>query len=167
MISHLEEGGTELDMMEVDLLQVLEKVSRLHDAHRQRNGLELAIECPQDLRIRTDSQLLLEILDNLLSNAYKYTPSGGKVSVRVTQEEEMIRIDVADTGYGIPKEEQQKIPEKFFRASNIASPAAAGTGIGLYMVYNIVRLIGGSISFVSEENKGTVFTLLFPSKAVV
>ena len=166
MISHLEEGGTELDMMEVDLLQVLEKVSRLHDAHRQRNGLELAIECPQDLRIRTDSQLLLEILDNLLSNAYKYTPSGGKVSMRVTKEEN-IRIDVTDTGYGIPKEEQQKIPEKFFRASNIASPVAAGTGIGLYMVYNIVRLIGGSISFVSEENKGTTFTLLFPSKAVV
>ena len=167
MISHLEEGGTDPDIAEVDLPKVLEKVSRLHDAHRQRNGLELAIECPQDLRIHTDSQLLLEILDNLLSNAYKYTPSGGKVSVRVTQEEEMIRIDVADTGYGIPKEEQQKIPEKFFRASNIASPAAAGTGIGLYMVYNIVRLIGGSISFVSEENKGTVFTLLFPSKAVV
>jgi len=166
MISHLEEGGTDPDIAEVDLPKVLEKVSRLHDAHRQRNGLELAIECPQDLRIRTDSQLLLEILDNLLSNAYKYTPSGGKVSMRVTKEEN-IRIDVTDTGYGIPKEEQQKIPEKFFRASNIASPVAAGTGIGLYMVYNIVRLIGGSISFVSEENKGTVFTLLFPSKAVV
>src|SRR3989339_308983 len=141
----------------------LEKISRLHDAHRQRNGLELALQCPEDLMVRTDKQLLIEILDNLLSNALKYTPRGGKVNVSVAKEGESIRIDVADTGYGIPQEEQKRIPEKFFRASNVASPVEAGTGIGLYMVYNIVRLIGGTISFVSQENKGTTFTLLFPS----
>jgi two-component system phosphate regulon sensor histidine kinase PhoR len=163
MISHLEEGGREPDIAPVDLQTVLDRVSRFHDAHRQRNGLELVIHCLQDLQVRTDEQLLIEILDNLLSNAYKYTPRGGKVSVRATRENRKIRIDVADTGYGIPQEEQKRIPEKFFRASNVASPAEAGTGIGLYMVYNIARLIGGTISFVSKENKGTTFTLLFPA----
>ena len=163
MISRLEEGGTDPDIAEVDLPKVLEKIARLHDTHRQRNGLELVIRCPQHLRVRTDEQLLIEILDNFLSNAYKYTPKGGKVSVEAMKEGEKIRIDVADTGYGIPLAEQKRIPEKFFRASNIASPVEAGTGIGLYMVYNIVRLIGGTISFVSEENKGTTFTLLLPS----
>ncbi len=163
MISHLEEDGMEPELEQVVLQRELEKISRLHDAHRQRNGLELALQCPQDLMVRTDKQLLIEILDNLLSNALKYTPRGGKVRMSVTKEKESIRIDVADTGYGIPQEEQKRIPEKFFRASNVASPVEAGTGIGLYMVYNIVRLIGGTISFVSQENKGTTFTLLFPS----
>ncbi|MDO8468486.1 MAG: PAS domain-containing sensor histidine kinase [Candidatus Peribacter sp.] len=163
MISHLEEDGMEPELEQVILQKELEKISRLHDAHRQRNGLELALECPQDLMVRTDKQLLIEILDNLLSNALKYTPRGGKVRMSVTKEKESIRIDVADTGYGIPQEEQKRIPEKFFRASNVASPVEAGTGIGLYMVYNIVRLIGGTISFISQENKGTTFTLLFPS----
>jgi len=163
MISHLEEDGMEPEIEQVILQKELEKISRLHDAHRQRNGLELALQCPQDLMVRTDKQLLIEILDNLLSNALKYTPRGGKVKVSVAKTGEMIRIDVADTGYGIPQEEQKRIPEKFFRASNVASPVEAGTGIGLYMVYNIVRLIGGTISFVSQENKGTTFTLLFPS----
>ena len=151
------------DITQVNLQTLLDKISRLHDAHRVRNGLELTVECPPDLHTRTDEQLLIEILDNLLSNSYNYTPRGGKVSVKAKKEGDMIRIDVSDTGFGIPKAEQSKIPKKFFRASNIASPAAAGTGIGLYMVYNIVRLIGGTISFVSKENKGTTFTLLFPS----
>ena len=121
------------------------------------------MRCPKQLLIETDEQLLIEILDNLVSNAYKYTPKGGKVVIRARKMGKSIRIDVADTGYGIPQEEQRKIPKKFFRASNIASPAASGTGIGLYMVYNIVRLIGGKISFVSKENIGTTFTLLFPA----
>ena len=163
MISHLEEDGMEPEIEQVILQKELEKISRLHDAHRQRNGLELALQCPENLMVRTDKQLLIEILDNLLSNALKYTPRGGKVNVSVAKEDDWIRIDVADTGYGIPQEEQRRIPEKFFRASNVASPVEAGTGIGLYMVYNIVRLIGGTISFVSQENKGTTFTLLFPS----
>ncbi|OIO53242.1 hypothetical protein AUJ46_05190 [Candidatus Peregrinibacteria bacterium CG1_02_54_53] len=163
MISHLEEDGMEPELEQVILQKELEKITRLHDAHRQRSGLELALQCPQDLMVRTDKQLLIEILDNLLSNALKYTPRGGKVRMSVTKEKESIRIDVADTGYGIPQEEQKRIPEKFFRASNVDSPVEAGTGIGLYMVYNIVRLIGGTISFVSQENKGTTFTLLFPS----
>lgn len=163
MISHLEEDGMEPTIAAIGLRPVFEKISRLHDAHRQRNSLELLIDCPSQMSVRTDEQLLIEILDNLLSNAYKYTPAGGTVKLRARNEKGNIRIDVSDTGYGIPKEEQKGIPKKFFRASNIASPVAAGTGIGLYMVYNIVRLIGGAISFVSKENKGTTFTLLLPS----
>jgi PAS domain S-box-containing protein len=163
MISHLEEDDAEPEIAEVDLHTVVEKVTRLHDAHRLRNGLRLIVECPQKLLVRTDEQLLVEILDNLISNAYKYTPRGGKVSLCVVKERGMIRIDVSDTGCGIPLAEQKRIPEKFFRASNVASPAEAGTGIGLYMVYNIARVIGGTLSFVSKENTGSTFTLLFPS----
>jgi PAS domain S-box-containing protein len=163
MISHLEEDDAEPEIAEVNLHTVVGKVTRLHDAHRERNGLELTVECPDMLLVQTDEQLLIEILDNLLSNAYKYTSRGGNVRLRVAKEGKNIRIDMTDTGCGIPLAEQKRIPEKFFRASNVASPAEAGTGIGLYMVYNIARVIGGTISFVSEENTGSTFTLLFPS----
>ncbi len=163
MISYLEESATEPEMTQLNLKTVLDKIVRLHDTHRQRSGLEISIRCPENLLVETDEQLLIEILDNLLSNAYKYTPKGGQVGIYARKDGKSIRIDVSDTGYGIPQDEQRKIPKKFFRASNIASPAASGTGIGLYMVYNIVRLIGGRISFVSQENAGTTFTLVFPS----
>ncbi len=163
MISYLEESATEPEIAQLDLWAVLEKVVRLHDAHRQKSEVVTSIRCPKNFLVETDEQLLIEILDNLISNAYKYTPKGGKVDIRARRVGKNIRIDVSDTGIGIPQEEQQKIPKKFFRASNIASPTASGTGIGLYMVYNIVRLIGGTISFVSQENKGTTFTLLLPS----
>ena len=163
MISRIEMGGIDQKRTHVSLQTVIGKVVRLFDGDRERHALELAVECPRQLRARVDEQLLIEILSNLLNNAYNYTPKGGKVTIRAAQEDEMIRIDVTDTGYGIPQAEQGRIAEKFFRASNVASREEAGTGIGLYMVYNIARLIGGTISFVSEENKGTTFTLLFPS----
>jgi two-component system phosphate regulon sensor histidine kinase PhoR len=163
MISRIEMGGIEQKRSKIDMCMVIEKVARLFDGDRERHALELVVQCPRNLRAQTDEQLLIEILSNLLNNAYNYTPKGGRVTIRAAKEGEMIRIDVTDTGYGIPKAEQGSIAEKFFRASNIASREEAGTGIGLYMVYNIVRLIGGTISFVSEENKGTTFSLLFPS----
>lgn len=166
MLSNLEMGSMELDIAQVELQGVLNKVARLHDVQRQRNGLEIALQCPQELRVRTDEQLLIEILSNLVSNAYKYTPKGGKVILCATKEGGKIRIDVADTGYGIPHEEQKRIPEKFFRASNITGMAEAGNGLGLYMVYSIARLIGGTISFVTQENEGTTFTLTLPSAPV-
>lgn len=163
MISRIEMGGVEQKRTNVSLMAVIEKVARLFDSDRERHALELVIHCAKELRVRTDEQLLIEIVSNLLNNAYNYTPKGGKVTIRVATEGEMIRIDVTDTGYGIPHSEQGRIAEKFFRASNIASREEAGTGIGLYMIYNIARLLGGTISFVSQENKGTTFTLLFPS----
>ena len=163
MISYLEESTREPELSKMNLRLVLEKIVRLHEAHRQKSELTTTIRCPEKLLVETDEQLLIEILDNLLSNAYKYTPKGGRVDICARKIGKSIRIDVADTGYGIPQEEQRNIPKKFFRASNIASPAASGTGIGLYMVYNIVRLIGGTISFVSKENSGTTFTILFPA----
>ena len=165
-ISHLEAGDIEPEFEEVDLRTVLENVADVNDLHRKQNGLKLKVECPKNLRIRTDAQLLLEVLDNFLSNAYKYTPKGGNVNLCARREGKDVRIDVADTGYGIPLEEQARVAEKFFRASNVVGKAEPGTGIGLYLAYTVARLIGGSISFVSEEDYGATFTLFLPSSIV-
>lgn len=102
------------------------------------------------------------IFQNLLTNAVKYTPEKGLVNVTVAVDGSNYRIAVADNGYGIPKAEQSKIFSKLFRADNIKDKIPSGTGLGLYTVKSIVDQLHGSVSFVSQENKGTTFTVTLP-----
>jgi signal transduction histidine kinase len=95
-------------------------------------------------------------------NAYKYTPKEGSVNILVRQDGKHVKIDISDTGYGIPQGEQKKISEKFFRGSNVINKKEEGNGIGLNMVYSLVKIIGGTITFVSQENTGTTFSLTLP-----
>lgn len=113
--------------------------------------------------IYTDPKLLSMVIQNLLSNAVKYTPETGKITLiaSVTKDNKMI-ISVRDTGYGIPKSEQEKIFSKLFRASNIKKHDTDGNGLGLYIVKLILDNLGGEISFTSEENKGTTFYFTLP-----
>ena len=112
----------------------------------------------------TDPALLKETLSNLLSNAVKYSPDGGTISISVRKNTEKIAITVKDTGCGIPRKEQEKVFTKFFRAPNAMKIKTDGTGLGLYLVQSLVKLLGGSITFTSEENKGTVFTIVLPER---
>ncbi len=162
MISRLESDDIEPRITDVNVRDVIDKVARLSDMRRERSDLQLTIDCDEDLCAKTDELLFTEIISNLLSNAYKYTPPGGKIRINAVRKGKKMRLDVSDTGYGIPLAEQGRIAQKFFRASNIAKREESGTGIGLYMVYSTARLIGGDISFVSQENKGTTFSLLLP-----
>jgi signal transduction histidine kinase len=126
----------------------------------------LTLACPARLFIHTDSKLLKEILRNLFSNALKYTPSDGKISVRVRKKKDSIIIDVQDSGYGIPIHQHKKIFQKFFRGDNIVGRDTEGTGLGLYLVLLITNLLNGKISFISKEGKGkgrgSTFTLSLP-----
>ena len=115
--------------------------------------------------VTADAELLKEILINLISNAYKYTPAGGRVTINASAQGPQIAVTITDTGYGIPAEEHDRVSTKFFRASNVGKINESGTGIGLYLVYKLVKILNGSISFVSRENHGTTFTLLLPSHA--
>lgn len=162
-ISQLESGEITPVFSIISLPKLIKKIVSLHIPHQKRNKLTMAIQCPNNLSLRTDEHLLSEILHNLLSNANKYTPRRGAVKLSVTQKAGNTLLSITDTGYGIPQSEQARISEKFFRASNVAGKEESGTGIGLHMTYNITRLIGGSISFVSQENKGTTFTVTLPS----
>ena len=85
---------------------------------------------------------------------------------RLNGERQMLQIRVADTGYGIPKNEQHKIFAKLFRASNIKAKDTDGTGLGLYIVKAILEQIGGEIAFESEENKGSNFTVVMPASSI-
>lgn len=101
-------------------------------------------------------------LENLLSNAIKYTPQGGKVTLSASVEGKMAMIHVCDTGIGIPKAEIKSIFKTFFRASNAINSQEMGSGLGLMLTRKLVEKLGGKLSFVSEEGKGTTFCVKMP-----
>ena len=115
--------------------------------------------------IQADPKLLRMVMQNLLSNAVKYTSEGGKVDISLSLDKgrENIKIQISDTGYGIPKNQQDKIFTKLFRADNVRDKDTGGTGLGLYIVKSVVENFGGKIWFESQENKGTTFFVTLPS----
>jgi PAS domain S-box-containing protein len=115
--------------------------------------------------IQTDLFLLKTIFQQLIANAVNYTPANGTITIKVsidTSKKNMFLISISDTGYGIPKTEQEKVFSKMFRATNAKANVMGGTGLGLYIVKLIIKLNGGEISFTSEENKGSTFTIVLP-----
>ncbi|HKB88645.1 MAG TPA: MASE1 domain-containing protein [Patescibacteria group bacterium] len=111
-----------------------------------------------------DPKLVRVIIENLVSNAIKYTPIGGNVEVGLTQEATDILFIIKDSGVGIPLADQNKIFTKLYRGSNVRSTGSSGLGLGLYLVKLITDLKGGKIWFKSQEGKGTTFFVQFPNE---
>lgn len=116
--------------------------------------------------VNVDIKLTEAIMRNLLSNAIKYTPPKGAVTVKVELKKQDVILTVSDTGIGIPKDQQTKVFNKFFRAGN-ATEKTEGTGLGLYIVKSIISQAGGKIWFESEENKGTTFYVAIPLSGMI
>ena len=112
--------------------------------------------------IFADPRLLDIVLENLFSNAVKYTPAGGRINFTFGRNKDNLSITVADTGVGIPKSQQDKISTKLFRADNAKLIDPDGTGLGLYIVKEIIDHAGGKIWFESQEGKGTIFHITLP-----
>ena len=128
----------------------------------QEKHIHLSLEaCPQHL-VHTDVKMMDLILENLLSNAIKYTPEGGKVTLSASIEGKTAQILVSDTGIGIPKAEIKNIFKSFFRASNAVNSQEMGSGLGLMLTRQLVKKLGGKLTFVSEEGKGTTFHVALP-----
>jgi len=116
-------------------------------------------KCPL---VSVDVNLTNIVLQNLISNAVKYTPKKGKVRIKISQKNKKLFILVSDTGIGIPKFQQEKLFTKLFRADNVIKVNTDGTGLGLYIVKSIVDAVGGKVSFKSVEDKGSTFTVSLP-----
>ena len=110
-----------------------------------------------------DRNLYGQIVHNLLTNAIRYTPEQGKVSVGIEKSVKGYKLSVADTGIGIPKAAQAKLFQRFFRAENAVLMQGEGSGLGLYLVKKILELIGGSITYETTEGKGTTFHVIIPN----
>ncbi|TXH00540.1 MAG: PAS domain S-box protein [Candidatus Moraniibacteriota bacterium] len=149
----------------VDLRPLLQEVVETMLAEAKKRKIKLEAKFPeQSFSLRGVSRHLYEAFQNLVSNSIKYSNAGGKVQVELKRENGQCVVTVADTGIGIPKESQSKVFSKFFRAKNAVHKETEGSGLGLSVVKSYVEESKGTISFVSEENKGTVFTVIFPCK---
>lgn len=125
---------------------------------------DFSLECPEGLTAWTNREGLSAIVANLVSNACKYTPEGGSIRVSAQADESGVRIDVADSGVGIPKEHQQRIFERFYRVDDGRSRAVGGAGLGLAIVKHLALASGCQLTLTSNEGSGSVFTVHLPAR---
>lgn len=164
-ISRVEADDLSLEYADVDIRKLLEELLSRYESNCRKKNLNVLLEAAAPSNVRTDRKLLEEILENLVTNAIKYSLDGGRIAVRASPVPDGLRIDVTDHGLGIPKAQHDKVFKKFFRAENVLSVATEGTGLGLYLASSLSKLLGGSLSFVSAEGAGTTFSLVLPRTA--
>ena len=117
--------------------------------------------------VQADREKIILAVGNLIGNALKYTPSGGRVSVAADVKGDMLVIEVTDTGLGIAPAEQELIFDRFYRAKDERIAAITGTGLGLALARQVVRLHGGDITVSSVIDKGSTFTINLPAAVAV
>ncbi|MBM4040337.1 MAG: HAMP domain-containing histidine kinase [Planctomycetes bacterium] len=151
------------DRQLVALDEVAQRVVALFSAQSEEKGQTLDVRLEAGpAQIYGEPEKLRDVLLNLVSNAIKYTPNGGRVTVASRADEASVTFEVADTGIGIPLEDQPHLFEEFFRAQNARALIHEGTGLGLSIVREIVESYDGEIAFESTPGKGTRFTVRFP-----
>ena len=162
--SRIETGTFMIDPQPTDIVKIAKEALAESELKIKEKNLDIQLKTTRLPKINVDPNLTNIILQNLITNAVKYTPSKGKIIIEIGKEKdkEAIRICVKDNGYGIPKAEQEHIFEKLYRATNIKERETDGTGLGLYMVKQILERAGGKISFKSTEGKGTTFCVDLP-----
>jgi signal transduction histidine kinase len=130
--------------------------------YAKKNEVELLLELAEDLSVaKFDHAKINQVLTNLVSNAVKFTPENGRVSINVQRQNEELVISVSDTGIGIPKEALPKIFECFYRVEQHGKKIK-GTGLGLAIVHKIVMMHNGRIEVASKVGQGTTFTVFLP-----
>ena len=160
--SRLETGAVTLEKKDVPLLDTLAQAMSGIVYGAEQKGISVEVQCPEDLRVSHDSKWTAEALFNLLDNAVKYTPAGGKISVSVEQWEMYVKLDVTDTGKGIPESRQAAIFRRFYREEEVHDQP--GVGIGLYLAREIVTRQGGYIKVTSEVGRGSTFSVFLPRR---
>ena len=160
-VSRTEMGSLTVDIKETNVEALTESILEELTPLISKKGLNIVKQYNSSLQnIESDPKLLRIVIQNFISNAVKYTPTGGTITITFDEKTNIKQIIVSDTGLGIPKDQQDLVFSKLFRAANIrTSSTSQGTGLGLYLVKSIVASINGNISFVSEENKGSIFTI--------
>ncbi len=166
-VSRLELGTFAVEPKKIDMIAEAESVLGELEPQIGEKKLKIKTEFGKISEIMADPNLFRIILHNLLSNAVKYTPEKGEVKLSISFDNGNINLEVSDSGFGIPKEQQDKIFTKLFRADNVKEKDTTGTGLGLYIVKSIVDHSGGKIRFESQENKGTTFFITLPRTGMV
>lgn len=159
-VSKLETGTFETSPETIELATYFDSIIDEYAGLIKEKNLQITRSYnPTATELIIDTRLLHIVTSNLMSNAVKYTPNEGRVSLSYTVANNRCLITVTDTGIGIPKSDQTRLFNKFFRADNAIKHRAEGTGLGLYIVQQSVQKLGGTISFTSTEEVGTSFSV--------
>ena len=160
----IETGKMGLEFEKVSLEKLVEEVFRMNQISAEAKKIEMEIHMDKEApKILADPARLLEVVENVMTNAIKFTPSGKKIKIYVKKAKGGVELSIQDEGVGIPKQELPRLFDRFARLSPQATSGEKGTGLGLSICKQIVDLHKGKIDVQSEEGKGTLITVFLPS----
>jgi signal transduction histidine kinase len=164
LVAQIEAKRVELDLGDVDVAELAARAVEAMQPAAVEKGVALELVSDHPPTARGDQVRLTQVLDNLVSNAVKFTDEGGVVTVTVNRDGDGVDLVVKDTGIGVSSEEQGQVFTRFFRASTATKRAIPGTGLGLAISRALVEQHGGTISFSSREGEGTTVTVRLPAQ---
>lgn len=166
LLSTVESGQLTLKMASVDIRELLIDVRTSFSGQMEAAGVDLQVDAPEDVGmmvINADPERLDQVVSNLVANALRYTPGGGKITLEARPVVDGIRVSVEDTGEGIPAEDLQYIFDRFWKGDRSRSrTAGTGSGLGLAISRNLIQAHGGRISVESKVGTGTTFSIMLP-----
>jgi signal transduction histidine kinase len=165
LVSELDTGKLRLQLSKLDLRLLAHESLESARPQAEAGGITLKFPAETPLQVTGDRMRLGQLLDNVISNAVKFTPHGGKVSVRTSRSNGSAVLEVEDTGMGIPADDQEHLFDRFFRTQAAEEKAIQGSGLGLAISQAIAQAHGGLIEVTSKENAGTTFRLVFPANS--
>ena len=161
-LSRFDSGHSPLHLAPFPFAALLEECRQAMGLEAQRRSHTLLLEGTEHLpEILADRERISQVIMNILSNAMKYTPDGGRIVMSAGATQNTVWLEVADNGIGIPPEDRERIFERFYRVDKARSRAAGGTGLGLSIARDAVRRHGGEIAVAPREGGGTLFTVTF------
>ena len=165
-LATIEAGYMELERTEFEGHAMIASVAALHRERARHAELKLVVDCPKDIgQVYADERRLKQVLFNLVSNAIKFTPAGGTITLGARRSDSDFVFYVSDTGVGIPEDEQDRVFEKFERGSGAAGPqSGVGAGLGLSLVKSLVELHGGDVQLESTSDEGTSVYCRLPAE---
>jgi two-component system heavy metal sensor histidine kinase CusS len=164
-LARADSPGDHLKRKRQDIRALLSGVRDYYEASAQESGVSLHLHCDEEVMGEVDGELLQRALGNLVSNGLAHTSAGGAVSLTAAQESQQLRIEVKDTGSGIPPEELPKVFDRFYRADPARARNSGGMGLGLAIMSQIVYLHGGDVKIESQVGSGTTVTVILPTGA--
>ncbi len=162
-LARIEANKDSLPLSAVDLNRIVSESVQDHELAIKGKGLELQRQLfPESVFVWGDEKAIRQVTHNLIDNAIKYTPAPGTIVLRVKKDSESAQIEVEDDGVGIPRQEHERIFERFYRVDKARSSEISGTGLGLSIVKHLVQSLHGTISVASQPDKGSRFTVNLP-----
>jgi signal transduction histidine kinase len=164
-VARLRTGQLDLNPKELDLAEVAAHTVAEMRPRAEQKGLTLVLDAPEPVQVEADRGRIFQLLDNLVSNAIKFTPEDGLIELAVARTPEGARLEIRDTGIGIGAAEAERVFEQFFRTRAAVKNQIPGTGLGLFIARAIAEAHGGTISASPREDGGTVFRIDLPVRA--